>query len=136
MSDLPGWLREIGLDRYRAVFAEHLEEGLGKLIHAGLIYRRGAPPDATYTFKHALMRDAAYDFLLKSRRVQLHAEIAGVLEKHFADRVANGPERLAHHHTESGNLMAAIPLWQEAGMLALEESPSTKRSRIFRTAFF
>ena len=107
------------LARISAIGDDVLEEGLAKLIEAGLIYRRGSPPDAIYTFKHALMRDAAYDSLLKSRRVQLHAEIARTLDEHFADRVVNEPERLAHHHTQSGNLTAAIPLWQKAGTLAL-----------------
>ena len=98
---------------------EQLEEALEKLTEAGLVYRRGTPPDATYTFKHALVQDAAYDSLLKSRRAQLHAQIAQVLEEDFAERVANEPELLAHHYTQAGNLAAAIPLWQKAGELAL-----------------
>ena len=60
------------------------------------MYRRGTPPDATYTFKHALVQDAAYDSLLRSKRAQLHAQIAQVLERDFAERVANEPELLAH----------------------------------------
>ncbi len=83
------------------------------------MYRRGTPPDATYTFKHALVQDAAYDSLLKSKRAQLHAQIAQVLEKEFLDRVANEPELLAHHHTQAGNLSVAIPLWRKAGELAV-----------------
>lgn len=96
-----------------------LEAALEKLVDAGLIARHGAPPDATYTFKHALMQDAAYDLLLKSRRHQLHAEIAHALESEFADQVTRKPEWLAHHHTHAGNLAAAIPLWREAGALAI-----------------
>ena len=86
------------------------------------MFRRGTPPDATYTFKHALVQDAAYDSLLKSKRAQLHAQIAQVLEKDFADRVANEPELLAHHYTQAGNLAAAIPLWRKAGELAVGTS--------------
>lgn len=99
---------------------EALVAGLDKLIDAGLISRRGTPPQASYTFKHALMQDAAYDFLLKSSRLQLHARIAQALEQGFSDQVANKPELLAHHHTRAGNLLAAIALWHKAGELALQ----------------
>src|SRR5207344_3199209 len=98
---------------------EQLDASLRKLTEAGLVYRRGTPPDATYTFKHALVQDAAYDSLLKSKRAQLHAQIAQVLEKDFSDTVANEPELLAHHHTQAASLAAAIPLWCKAGELAL-----------------
>jgi class 3 adenylate cyclase/tetratricopeptide (TPR) repeat protein len=97
---------------------EPLEEALRKLTGTGLVYRRGIPPDATYTFKHALVQDAAYDSLLKSKRQQLHARLAQVLQEDFADRVASEPELLAHHYTQAGDLIAAIPWWCEAGKLA------------------
>jgi class 3 adenylate cyclase/tetratricopeptide (TPR) repeat protein len=95
------------------------DAGLERLTDSGLAFRRGTPPEATYIFKHALVQDVAYDSLLKTRRHQLHAEIAHVLETEFADRVANEPERLAHHYTQAGNLASAIPLWRKAGELAL-----------------
>src|SRR4029078_12505400 len=60
-----------------------LDSALQQLPDSGLAFRRGTPPDATYTFKHALVQDAAYDSLLKSRRQALHAKIARVLEEHF-----------------------------------------------------
>ena len=110
------------LARISTLRDEQLEEALRKLTEAGLVYRRGTPPDATYTFKHALVQDAAYDSLLKSKRQQLHAQIAQVLEKDFSDRVANEPELLAHHYTQAGNLAAAIPLWRKAGELAVAKS--------------
>src|SRR6185436_16898909 len=69
-----------------------LEEALEQLGGAGLVFRRGVPPDATYTFKHALVRDAAYDSLLKSRRAQLHAHIANALENKFSQQLATEPE--------------------------------------------
>jgi class 3 adenylate cyclase/tetratricopeptide (TPR) repeat protein len=92
---------------------------LEKLVDAGLVTRNGAPPAAVYTFKHALVQDAAYESLLKSRRSELHARIAQVLEKDFGDRVAKTPEWLAHHHTQAGHLTQAIPLWRKAGILAV-----------------
>jgi tetratricopeptide (TPR) repeat protein len=98
-----------------------LETRLPTLTEAGLIYRTGTPPDARYTFKHALVQDAAYDSLLKSRRVHLHARIAQVLERHFPALVANEPEVLAHHHTQAGDLAAAVPWWREAGRVASQK---------------
>ena len=79
------------------------------------MFRRGTPPDATYTFKHALVQDAAYDSLLKSKRQQLHAQIAQVLEEDFAERVANEPELLAHHYTQAGNLSRGHPAVAQGG---------------------
>ena len=96
------------------------EEELQRLTGTGLVFRRGTPPDATYTFKHALVQDAAYDSLLKSKRQQVHAQIAEALETIFQDRVANEPELLAHHHTQAGHVAEAIPLWQKAGTLAVQ----------------
>jgi tetratricopeptide (TPR) repeat protein len=106
------------LTRISGLSDEPLEEALRKLTEAGLVYRRGMPPDATYTFKHALVQDAAYDSLLQSKRQQLHARLAQVLQEDFADRVANEPELLAHHYTHAGSLAAAVPWWCEAGKLA------------------
>jgi class 3 adenylate cyclase/tetratricopeptide (TPR) repeat protein len=98
---------------------ERLEQALEQLTKTGLLFGRGTPPDATYTFKHALVQDAAYDSLLRSKRAQFHAQIAHVLEKDFFDQVENAPELLAHHYTQAGNLATAIPWWREAGELAV-----------------
>jgi tetratricopeptide (TPR) repeat protein len=96
-----------------------LEEALGKLTEAGLIYRRGVTPDVTYAFKHALVQEEAYQTLLKSRRRELHAQVADAMEKYFPQSVASKPELLAHHRTEAEQLQAAIPLWRKAGEAAL-----------------
>jgi predicted ATPase len=95
-----------------------LDDGLERLTESGLAFRRGTPPEATYTFKHALVQDAAYDSLLKSRRQELHAKIARVIERFPAIKDTE-PELLAHHETQAGQLQRAIPLWQKAGELAL-----------------
>jgi class 3 adenylate cyclase len=81
-----------------------LQQGLRQLVKAGLIYQHGLPPQATYLFKHALIQDAAYQSLLKSRRQQLHQQIAHVLVERFAETAENQPELLAHHYTEAGLL--------------------------------
>ncbi|HEY4187650.1 MAG TPA: adenylate/guanylate cyclase domain-containing protein [Polyangia bacterium] len=114
--------REFSFDllaRVSTLEAGPLEAALDRLADAGLVIRRDTPPDVTYTFKHALVQDAAYESLLKSRRSEVHARIAYVLENDFADRVANKLEWLAHHHTQAGNLGPAIPLWREAGTVAV-----------------
>jgi tetratricopeptide (TPR) repeat protein len=94
---------------------EKLEEALGQLVRAELIFRRGEIPHAVYTFKHALVRDAAYAGLLKSRRGHLHAAIANALEQQFPDIVQAQPETLAHHLTEAGLIEKAIGYWLRAG---------------------
>ena len=99
-----------------------LQDALGRLGEAGLVFSRGAPPDATYLFKHALVRDAAYGSLLRRRREELHARIASVLEADFADRVAAEPELLARHLTEAGLLEKGVPWWLRAGERATERS--------------
>ena len=70
-----------------------------QLEESELVFRRGVPPEATYTFKHALVRDSAYQSLLKSRRQQIHAKIASTLEAQFQEIVETEPETLAHHYT-------------------------------------
>jgi len=100
-----------------------LEASLQRLLLAGLVTRSqdepGQSPHAVYTFKHALVQDAAYDSLLKTRRSELHGRIVHVLETAMAEQVANSPETLAHHHTQAGHVTQAIPLWRAAGMSAV-----------------
>src|SRR6202789_112667 len=79
-----------------------LDDSLARLSESGLAFRRGTPPDAIYTFKHALVQDAAYDSLLKSRRQELHGKIARVIEQRFPNIRTTEPEVLAHHLTEAG----------------------------------
>ena len=67
-----------------------LDDLLVRLNELGLAYRRGTPPSSVYTFKHALVQDAAYDLLLKSRRQELHGKIARVIEQRFPHNVAAG----------------------------------------------
>ena len=94
---------------------ERLNEALDQLVRSELIFRRGEIPHAVYTFKHALVRDAAYAGLLKSRRVHLHAAIANALEQQFPEIVQTQPETLARHLTEAGLIEKAIGYWLQAG---------------------
>ncbi|HEV8711411.1 MAG TPA: adenylate/guanylate cyclase domain-containing protein [Candidatus Binatia bacterium] len=99
-----------------------LQQGLRQLVEAELIYQRGLPPQAIYLFKHALVQDAAYESLLKSRRQQLHQQIAHVLEERFTETKETQPELLAHHYTEAGLIAQAIPYWRWAGERAVGRS--------------
>src|SRR6266496_1189718 len=99
-----------------------LKHALAKLEQAELVFRRGEPPEAIYSFKHALVRDAAYESLLKSRRAQLHGQIARTMEEEFPDIVLRQPEIVAHHFTEAGLVEPAIDYWLKAGKFALSRS--------------
>ncbi len=99
-----------------------LQQGLRQLVETELVFQSGLPPQARYLFKHALVQDTAYQSLLKSRRQQLHHQIARVLEERFAEIKEIQPELLAHHYTEAGLIAQAIPYWQQAGQRAIERS--------------
>ncbi|MCA6104937.1 adenylate/guanylate cyclase domain-containing protein [Bradyrhizobium australafricanum] len=92
-----------------------LEEALAQLVRAELIFCRGEIPRAIYTFKHALVRDAAESGLLKSRRAALHASVADVFEQRFPEIVEAQPETLALHLTEAGLFEKAAEYWLQAG---------------------
>jgi len=121
--------REFSYSLLRAVVGRDesaLKHGLAQLEQAGLVFRRGEPEEAVYSFKHALVRDAAYESLLKSRRQQLHGKIARTLEERFADVVANQPEIAAHHFTEAGLVEPAIDHWLKAGQHAARRSANAE----------
>ena len=105
---------------------QKLDDALEQLVRAELIFQRGTPPDAEYTFKHALVQDAAYDTLLRSNRQQLHARIAVVLESKFPEVVTSTPEVLAQHYMTAGMALQAIPYWLKAGQAALQRSTLTE----------
>jgi class 3 adenylate cyclase/tetratricopeptide (TPR) repeat protein len=95
-----------------------LDEALDELVRAGLLGRRGVPPDELYTFHHALIRDTAYNSVLKGQRALRHAQIAAAIERIEPDTLASHPELLAHHYHEGGQAAAAFRCWRAAGDLA------------------
>ena len=96
-----------------------LASALDRLIAAGLLFRQGVPPHATYLFKHALVQDAAYGTLLREPRRALHARIAETLESQFAEIAESQPELLARHCTEAGLIeKAAKPVGQSGTAVA------------------
>jgi class 3 adenylate cyclase/predicted ATPase len=99
-----------------------VESALDRLVTAGLLFRQGVPPEASYLFKHALVQDAAYGTLLRAPKRALHARITETLESEFADIAASQPELLARHCTEAGLIEKAAGLWGKAGQRSLARS--------------
>ena len=107
-----------------------LNHALEQLVDAELIYRRGTPPDAIYEFKHALVQDAAYNSLLRSKRLQIHRRIGETLEERFPETVAAKPELLAHHFREAGLPAKAFAYAMRAGEAAAARyAPTEARAR-------
>ena len=111
-----------------------LETELERLITAGLLFRQGVLPHATYLFKHALVQDAAYGTLLRSSRQQLHGQIASTLEEEFPEIVEVQPELLARHCTEAGLDEQAIKYWRTAGEKAVRRASNREAIGHFRRA--
>jgi len=96
-----------------------LQSPLDRIVAAGLLFRQGAPPNAAYLFKHALVQDAAYSTLLRSRRQQLHSRIVTAIEGQFPEIVEAQPEVLARHCAEAGSVEKAVGYWLKAGQQAI-----------------
>ncbi len=92
-----------------------LQDALIRLTEAELVFLRGTPPNASYTFKHALIQDTAYSTMLRARRLQLHAAIAMILEKRFPEIVETTPEVIAQQFERAGQNHKAVHYWQRAG---------------------
>jgi predicted ATPase len=111
-----------------------LASALDRLIAAGLLFRQGLPPQATYLFKHALVRDVAYGTLLREPRRTLHARIAETLESQFTEIAENQPELIARHCTEAGLIEKAALLWGKAGQRSLARSALVEAAEQLRRA--
>ncbi|MEO8605631.1 MAG: adenylate/guanylate cyclase domain-containing protein, partial [bacterium] len=110
--------REFGYPLLRAVSIDQedrLRAGLAQLVDAELLFQRGALPDASFTFKHALVQDTAYRSLLKGVRQTVHRRIARALEAHFPERAAAEPEVVAHHYDLAGLVAEATDFYRLAG---------------------
>jgi predicted ATPase len=94
---------------------DELQTALAGLVASELVFQRGTPPEAVYTFKHALAQDAAHGSLLRSSRQQLHAQIAGALEAHSPEMMENQPELFAQHYAEAGLVEKSVACWGKAG---------------------
>jgi class 3 adenylate cyclase/tetratricopeptide (TPR) repeat protein len=111
-----------------------LQQALAQLVDAALLYQRGVLPQATYTFKHALIQDAAYQSLLRSTRQQYHQRIVQVLETQFPETAETQPELLAYHYTAAGLYEPALASWKRAGEQALARSAHREATRCLEEA--
>ena len=105
-----------------------LDSDLDRLIAAGLLFRQGTPPHASYLFKHALVQDVAYGTMLREPRRVLHARIAEILESEFAEIAESQPELLARHYTKADLIEKSARLWGKAGQ-AVTGALGASRSR-------
>jgi class 3 adenylate cyclase/tetratricopeptide (TPR) repeat protein len=113
---------------------DDLQSALAKLAEAELIYARGIPPEATYTFKHALIQDAAYEALLKSRRRELHRQVALAMTEKFPAMAKEQLEVVARHWTYADEAEPAIAAWRKAGDAAFERSAFKEAEEAYRRA--
>jgi tetratricopeptide (TPR) repeat protein len=126
--------REFSYEVLRAICPlneDKLIGALNRLIDAELLDQKLSQTRLSYAFKHALIRDAAYESLLRSQRRDYHRKLAEVLQQDFLEIVEGQPELLAMHFTEAGLIGRAIPYWQQAGQRALERSANTEAIRLF-----
>jgi hypothetical protein len=113
---------------------DELQASLVRLVASELVFQRGMPPDAVYSFKHALVQDAAHDSLLRGQRQELHARIGKVLEDQFPETIDTQPEILAHHFTQAGLVDPAIDFWSRAGTRSISRSAHSEAAGHFESA--
>ncbi len=129
--------REFGLELLQAVSPldrEAVRQDVDKLVAAGLVHKRRRSGEPGYAFKHALIRDAAYESLPKAERRRLHEHIAETLRAQSPQWEADRPELLAHHYTEAGLAERAIPYWLQGGQRAAGQSANLEAIRHFDRA--
>ncbi|MGH7839660.1 MAG: AAA family ATPase, partial [Candidatus Binataceae bacterium] len=114
------------LSAVAATAEEKLAAALKKLAEAGLLLEQGIPPEANYRFRHALIQDAAYQSLLRSKRQSYHRRTAEVLEERFPETIEAQPQLLAHHYSEANLAQQAIAYWQMAGQKAVQRSANAE----------
>jgi len=124
--------RDFAYDLLRRVAEQDdasLARDLDRLVELNLLTCDGTPPEAVYTFRHALIQDAAYRSLVRGTRQQYHGRVAATLAEHFPQVAGQHPEVLAHHFTEAGRYDAAIPHWVRAGAAAMDRSAEVESIR-------
>jgi DNA-binding response OmpR family regulator/class 3 adenylate cyclase/predicted ATPase len=114
------------LEAAAPISANSLQSALAQLISSGIIFQSSELPDAKYTFKHALVRDAAYETLCRDKRQRLHSRVADALEKNFSLTIKTQPELLAHHFDQAGLIERAIDYLRKAGQRSIERSANAE----------
>ncbi|HJU19277.1 MAG TPA: AAA family ATPase [Stellaceae bacterium] len=111
---------------------DELRAALARLVDSELVFQRGTPPEAVYSFKHALVQDAAHGSLLRSSRQQLHAQIAETLEAHSPEIIENQPELLAQHYAEARLVEKSVACWGQAGHRSAARSAMAEAAAQFQ----
>jgi tetratricopeptide (TPR) repeat protein len=127
--------REFSYELLRAVSPlpeDELQSALVRLVASELVFQRGTPPDAVYSFKHALVQYAAHGSLLRGARQQLHAQIAAALEAHFPELMETQPERFAQHYAEAGLVEKSVAYWGKAGRRSAVRSSLAEAAAQFK----
>jgi class 3 adenylate cyclase/predicted ATPase len=109
------WFRYTSLRAVAGLPEDELQASLARLVTSELVFQSGTPPDAVYTFKHALVQDAAYSSLLRTVRKELHGRIAEVLENLSPELIDSRPELFARHYVEAGLVEKSVFYWRKAG---------------------
>jgi class 3 adenylate cyclase len=111
---------------------DELQAALARLVASELVFQRGTPPNAVYSFKHALVQDAAHGSLLRATRQQLHAQIAEALEAQFPELMDTQPELFAQHYAEAGLVEKSVAFWGNAGRRSVARSAMTEAAAQFQ----
>jgi class 3 adenylate cyclase len=111
---------------------DELQAALARLVASELVFQRGTPPEAIYSFKHTLVQDAAYGSLLRGARRQLHAQIAKALETHSPEMMDSQPQLFAHHYAEAGLVENSVDYWGKAGRWSAARSAMPEAAAQFQ----
>ena len=113
---------------------DELQAALNRLVASELVFQTGTPPDAVYTFKHALVQETAYGSLLRNTRQQLHGRIAEAIEAHFPELIDSQPELFARHYTEAGLIEKSVSYWSKAAERSVARSAMAEAIAQFQKA--
>ena len=126
------WFRYTSLRVISGLPEDELQTSLARLVASELVFQSGTPPDAVYTFKHALVQDAAYGSLLRTARQQLHRRIAEALETHSPELIDSQPEFFARHYTEAGAVEKSVFYWSKAARRSIARSAMAEAAAQFQ----
>ena len=126
------WFRYTSLRAVAGLPEGELQASLARLVASELVFQSGTPPDAVYTFKHALVQEAAYGSLLRKTRRQLHGQIAQALEAHFPELMGSQPELFARHYTEAGLVEKSVFYWSKAAQKSVARSAMAEAAAQFQ----
>ncbi len=126
------WFRYTSLRAVSGLPEDELQASLARLVASELVFQRGTPPDAIYTFKHALVQEAAYGTLLRDARQQLHGQIAEAMESHFPEMMDSQPEFFARHYVEAGLVEKSVFFWSKAARRSVARSAMEEAAAQFQ----